>query len=161
MGKNTSSLLLPSARRKEKREDFHGGMNRSCIVEPATRLANQSLRSILLKAPTPSTIGRCGTLINGMQWIMAETMISVKHFEAHTDFIYAIAGEEWGLPATLGVLLAFGCILVCGLLIATRAPDRLGRLMAFGLTLLLPQLAKANADTVEELNAGIERQGRA
>jgi cell division protein FtsW len=76
-----------------------------------------------------------------------------KHYylpEAHTDFIYAIAGEECGLPATLGVLLAFGGILICGLLIASRAPDRLGRLMAFGLTVLLVFQAFFNIGVVTD-----------
>jgi cell division protein FtsW len=76
-----------------------------------------------------------------------------KHYylpEAYTDFIYAIAGEEWGLPATLGILLAFGAILVCGLLIAARAPDRLGRLLAFGLTLLLVFQAFFNIGVVTD-----------
>jgi len=78
--------------------------------------------------------------INGGEWgVGLNNSIQKQYYlpEAHTDFIYAIAGEEWGLPVTLGILLAFGAILVCGLLIATRAPDRLGRLIAFGLTLLL------------------------
>jgi cell division protein FtsW len=78
--------------------------------------------------------------INGGEWGVGLNNSMQKHYylpEAHTDFIYAIAGEEWGLPATLGILLAFGVILVCGFWIALRAPDRQGRLLAFGLTLLL------------------------
>jgi cell division protein FtsW len=78
--------------------------------------------------------------INGGEWGVGLNNSMQKHYylpEAHTDFIYAIAGEEWGLPATLGILLAFGVILVCGFWIALRAPDRQGRLLAFGLTLLI------------------------
>jgi len=91
--------------------------------------------------------------INGGEWGVGLNNSMQKHYylpEAHTDFIYAIAGEEWGLPATLGILLAFGCILVCGLLIATRAPDRLGKLMAFGLTLLLVFQAFFNIGVVTD-----------
>ena len=91
--------------------------------------------------------------INGGEWGVGLNNSMQKHYylpEAHTDFIYAIAGEEWGLPATLGILLAFGCILVCGLLIATRAPDRLGRLIAFGLTLLLVFQAFFNIGVVTD-----------
>ncbi len=57
--------------------------------------------------------------------------------EAHTDFIFAIGGEEWGFFFSGTVVLAFLVILVCGVLISLRAPDRLGRLLAFGMTLLL------------------------
>ena len=57
--------------------------------------------------------------------------------EAHTDFIFAIAGEEFGLSATWGVLLLFAVILVCGTLVALRANDRFGRLVALGATVLI------------------------
>jgi cell division protein FtsW len=95
----------------------------------------------------------CLAFINGGEWGVGLNNSMQKHYylpEAHTDFIYAIAGEEWGLPATLGILLAFGVILVCGLLIATRAPDRLGRLIAFGLTLLLVFQAFFNIGVVTD-----------
>jgi len=68
--------------------------------------------------------------------------------EAHTDFIFAIAGEEMGLPATLGVVILFGTVLVCGLLITVNAPDRLGRFVAFGATLLLVFQAMFNMGVV-------------
>lgn len=57
--------------------------------------------------------------------------------EAHTDFIFAIAGEEFGLIATLGVVLLFTVLLVCGVAVALRADDRFGRLVALGATVLL------------------------
>jgi cell division protein FtsW len=57
--------------------------------------------------------------------------------EAHTDFIYAIAGEELGLAASLIIILLFGILLICGTRIASRAPDRLGRFLGLGLTVLL------------------------
>ena len=89
--------------------------------------------------------------INGGEFGVGLNNSMQKHYylpEAHTDFIYAIAGEEWGLPGTLGILLAFAGVLICGLLIALRAPDRLGRLMAFGLTLLLVFQAAFNMGVV-------------
>ena len=57
--------------------------------------------------------------------------------EAHTDFIYAIAGEEFGLAASAGIVLLFGVLLACGAWIAYRAPDRFGRFLGLGLTILL------------------------
>ena len=57
--------------------------------------------------------------------------------EAHTDFIFAIGAEEWGLVFSLGLLALFTIVFVCGILIAARAPDRLGRFVAFGATFLI------------------------
>ena len=57
--------------------------------------------------------------------------------EAHTDFILAIIGEEIGFVATLVILLMFMGILICGMTIALRAPDPYGRLVAFGMTMMI------------------------
>lgn len=57
--------------------------------------------------------------------------------EANTDFIFAIAGEEFGLPGTAGMAIAFLIMLWCGVYIAAHAPDRFGRLVALALTVLL------------------------
>ena len=68
--------------------------------------------------------------------------------EAHTDFIFAIGGEEFGFVFSVGVLIAYAVLLVCGILISVRAPDRLGRLLAFGMTLLLVFQAAFNIGVV-------------
>jgi cell division protein FtsW len=70
--------------------------------------------------------------------------------EAHTDFIFAIGGEEFGFVFTISVVIAFIILLVCGMLIAIRAPDRLGRLLAFGMTLLLIFQAAFNIGVVTD-----------
>lgn len=57
--------------------------------------------------------------------------------EANTDFIFSIAGEEFGLPGTLGVVVVFMIMLWCGVYVAYHACDRFGRLAALGLTVLL------------------------
>lgn len=57
--------------------------------------------------------------------------------EAHTDFIFAMVGEELGLNGTLWVVLCYILLLIAGLHIAMNAPDRFGRLLGFGLTFLL------------------------
>jgi cell division protein FtsW len=54
---------------------------------------------------------------------------------AHTDFIYAILGEEFGLLGTLAILLLFLVLLWRGLAISARAPTLAGQLTAAGLTL--------------------------
>lgn len=68
--------------------------------------------------------------------------------EAHTDFIFAIAGEEFGLPGTLAVVALFAVVLVCGMAIARHAEDRFGRLLALGLTVLLIFAAGFNIGVV-------------
>ena len=52
---------------------------------------------------------------------------------AHTDFIYAILGEELGLVGAVGVLVLFGFLVWAGVRIAMRAPDAFGRLLAAGI----------------------------
>lgn len=68
--------------------------------------------------------------------------------EAHTDFIFAIGGEELGLAFSLFVVVAYAVILFCGIRIALRASDRLGRMLAFGMTLLLVFQAAFNIGVV-------------
>ncbi len=68
--------------------------------------------------------------------------------EAHTDFIFAIIGEELGLFASLGVVLLFVVFLLCGLRISGRAADSGGSLMAFGITILITMQAIINIGVV-------------
>jgi cell division protein FtsW len=64
---------------------------------------------------------------------------------AHTDAIFAIIGEELGLLlGTIPVLLLFGVVAWRGLVIAQRAPDRFGRLIAAGATGLIVWQALLN-----------------
>ncbi len=74
-----------------------------------------------------------------------------KHFylpEAHTDFIFAIIGEELGVAATLAVLALFALLFFYGLRISWRAPDMFGRLLAFGIALLIALQALINIAVV-------------
>ncbi len=68
--------------------------------------------------------------------------------EAHTDFIFAIIGEELGVFATVAIVVLFACIFFCGLKISYRAPDIFGRLLAFGLTLMITLQAAINIGVV-------------
>ncbi len=54
--------------------------------------------------------------------------------DPHTDFIFAVIGEELGLIGTAGVILAFTVLFLRGLKVAAGAPDRFGYLLAAGLT---------------------------
>ena len=53
---------------------------------------------------------------------------------AHSDFIFAIVGEELGLVGAFLVMIAFGVLLYAGIRIAMQAPDTFGRLLAAGIT---------------------------
>jgi cell division protein FtsW len=68
--------------------------------------------------------------------------------EPHTDFIYAVIGEEIGLLGTSLVLLVFGFLLWRGIRAALRAPDRFGYLLGMGLTLFLVVQATLNMGMV-------------
>ena len=54
--------------------------------------------------------------------------------ESHTDFIYAVIGEEHGFIGCLLVICLFWTILQRGFLIATKCQDMYGKLLALGLT---------------------------
>jgi len=53
---------------------------------------------------------------------------------AHTDFIFAIIGEELGLVGALVVVALFLTFAVAGIHTALEAPDRFGTLVAAGIT---------------------------
>jgi cell division protein FtsW len=52
---------------------------------------------------------------------------------AHSDFIFAVIGEELGLLGTLTVLLVFALFLWRGIRTSLLAPDRFGMLLSLGL----------------------------
>lgn len=63
---------------------------------------------------------------------------------AHTDFIFAIIGEETGLVGGLTVIALFLVLGVTGWVVASRAPDRFGRMIAMGITAWLSFQALVN-----------------
>ena len=70
---------------------------------------------------------------------------------AHTDFIFAVLGEELGLIGELVVLVAFGVMIYAGIRIAVRAPDTFGRLLAAGITSWIGLQAIVNLGAVTGL----------
>ncbi len=68
--------------------------------------------------------------------------------EAHTDFIFAIIGEELGLVGTLAVLALIGAIGYAGLRIALAATEPFVRLAAAGVTAWLLVQALVNIGAV-------------
>lgn len=55
--------------------------------------------------------------------------------ESHTDFIIAVLAEEFGLKGVLLLLSLYGVIIARGLIIAWRAQNHFGRLLAGSVTL--------------------------
>jgi cell division protein FtsW len=66
----------------------------------------------------------------------------------HTDFIYAVIGEELGLIGTTVILACFCIIAWRGLRTALRAPDRFGAFLALGLTAMVVMQAFFNISVV-------------
>ena len=57
--------------------------------------------------------------------------------EAHTDFIYAVVGEEMGMFGTVGLLACFALIFWRGIRATIRMPDDFGRYLALGATVVI------------------------
>jgi cell division protein FtsW len=82
-----------------------------------------------------------GNSIQKFQWLP----------EAHTDFIFAIIGEELGIAGTLSVLTAFTFLAWRGVRASLRAPDTFGALLAGGITAWVTVQAIINIAAVTEL----------
>ncbi len=57
--------------------------------------------------------------------------------ERHTDFIFSVIGEEWGLAGTIFMLTCFFVLINCGLTIAHQVKDRFGVLVTSGIVAIL------------------------
>lgn len=57
--------------------------------------------------------------------------------ERHTDFIFSVLAEEYGLMGILILLLLYLCLISRGLFIAASAQTAFGRILVGGLTLIL------------------------
>ena len=68
--------------------------------------------------------------------------------EAHTDTIYGVIGEEWGLFGTTAVLLGFLIILWRGVRATVLIHDEFGRYLALGITTMLLLQAFFNISVV-------------
>ncbi len=57
--------------------------------------------------------------------------------EPHTDFILSVIGEELGFMGVVLVICLFAAVMVCGLIIALKAEDMFGSILALGIVTLL------------------------
>ncbi len=76
---------------------------------------------------------------------------------AHTDFIFAVIGEELGLVGSLTVVALFALVAWRGVRAARAAPDQFGQLMAIGITAMIVGQACFNMSVTLSLvpNKGI------
>ncbi|MBR6504118.1 MAG: putative lipid II flippase FtsW [Clostridia bacterium] len=68
--------------------------------------------------------------------------------EPHNDFIFAVLAEELGFLGCLVVIVLFGLFVWRGVLIAMKAPDTFGSLLAVGITSLIGLQAILNIAVV-------------
>ena len=65
--------------------------------------------------------------------------------EAYGDFIFAILGEETGFVGVITVLVFYLILFVAGILIAKKAKDKFGQMLAFGISFSIIINAFVNA----------------
>lgn len=68
--------------------------------------------------------------------------------EAHTDFIFAIVGEELGLAGTILIVILFILFMFFGIRVCIKTKDYFGRVMAAGLTSIIIVPAIINISVV-------------
>lgn len=68
--------------------------------------------------------------------------------EPHNDFIFAILAEELGFLGCLFIIMLFAIFIWRGILVAMKAPDVFGSLMAIGITTLIGAQAIINIAVV-------------
>jgi cell division protein FtsW len=68
--------------------------------------------------------------------------------EPHTDFIFAIIGEELGFLGAAGVVGLFALLVWRGLRVGLRAPDAFGSYLALGLTVMVATQTVVNVGVV-------------
>jgi len=57
--------------------------------------------------------------------------------ERHTDFIFSVIAEEWGLVGTLFVIFCFFVLIMCCFNIAQQTKDKFGMMVAMGMVTIL------------------------
>ncbi|WP_051288606.1 rod shape-determining protein RodA [Brumicola pallidula] len=73
--------------------------------------------------------------VSGKGWLQG-TQSQLEFLpERHTDFIFAVFSEEFGLIGVIGLLFIYMCIIIRGLMIANYAQDAFSKLLAGSITL--------------------------
>src|SRR5678816_724508 len=93
-------------------------------------------------------IGSGGT--NGLGFAQGKQKMLFLPF-AHSDFIFAVVGEELGLVGAIAVVLVFALFLWRGVRTALLAPDRFGMLLSLGIVTSIVAQALFNMSVVLSL----------
>lgn len=108
----------------------------------------QKDRLLVFLNPNIDPLGAGYTVIQskiaiGSGWLWGKGWLSGTqsqlHFlpESHTDFIFATFSEEWGFLGSVALLCLYYILIRQGFLIARRTKDSFGKLLAYGITLML------------------------
>lgn len=137
------------------------------LYDQATGSANRMERIYAWNNPEAHALGA------GRQQYVADTALSAggltgvglgnSEFKygtlpfAHTDFIYAILGEEWGFIGSAGVLMLFTLMTLAGVVLALQTNDTFGRILAVGLvcTIFWPAMLNMMVVTAMLPNTGL------
>jgi cell division protein FtsW len=123
-------------------------------IDPQGRLKNYMHRTAT--AHDPGYQARQSRIAVGSGGVLGVGLMQGKQKilylpEAHTDFIYAVVGEELGLWGTVGILAGFLVILWRGLRLVWIAPDDFGKLLALGVTVSIVVQAFINMSVVLDI----------
>ena len=120
--------------------------------------ATRSARVSCVGATDPGPDDRCWQAVHGLYalasggWFGSGLGASVEKWgqlpEPHTDFIFAVAGEELGLAGTLSVLALFAALGYAGIRVAGRTEDPFVRYAAGGVTAWIMAQAVVNIGAV-------------
>lgn len=119
---------------------------------------NRMARLDCMGASEPGPGGSCWQAVHGIYalasggWFGSGLGASVEKWgqlpEPHTDFIFAITGEELGLAGTLSVLALFAALGYAGIRVAGRTEDPFVRYAAGGVTTWITAQAVINIGAV-------------
>lgn len=92
-------------------------------------------------------IAICSGKITGLG--IGNSLMKMEYLpEAHTDFIYAVIGEELGFCGTAAVIAAFFLLIAVMWRLVSKIDDTFCRLTAFGITLVIGSQAIVNMGVV-------------
>ncbi|WP_431984394.1 putative lipid II flippase FtsW [Streptomyces qinglanensis] len=123
-----------------------------------TSSANRMSRLACIGATDPGPDDRCWQAVHGIYalasggWFGSGLGASVEKWgqlpEPHTDFIFAVTGEELGLAGTLSVLALFAALGYAGIRVAGRTEEPFVRYAAGGVTTWIIAQAVINVGAV-------------